>query len=141
MQIHMPVEYSSPSYIPPFPGLVASALEVANEAARLLLPVGTARAKTVKDLDTGKTWSLVSNGDPTLSADWICVGETGVVDGAVFHDRPQTLPFPNIAQIAENIGMPVEDDLSDANGTHGDIGIPFLNVENERYETTTSASA
>lgn len=137
----MPVEYSSPSYIPPFPGFVASALEVANQAARLLLPINIARSKTVKDLDTGKSWSLVANGDPTESEDWICVGETGVLDGAVFHDRPQALPFPNIAQVAENIGFPVEDDLNAANGQHGDIGIPFLNAENERYETTTSATA
>jgi hypothetical protein len=136
----MPVEYSSPSYVPAFPGLVASALEVANEAARLLLPANIARARTVKDLDTGKSWSLVDNGDPTESADWICIGETGILAGAVFHDRPQDLPFPNISQAAENIGMPVDANLAAANGAHGDIGIPFLNVENERYETTTDNS-
>lgn len=64
---------------------VMDTLLVANEAARLALSSAAALNVIVVDADTGKTWGLVSGGNPATSGDWLQLGDRAIstsdVDG------------------------------------------------------------
>jgi hypothetical protein len=57
--------------------LTASKL-VANEAARLALSLANAEGFVVIEEDTGKSWMLIPNGDPSDGDDWKQVGDRDI---------------------------------------------------------------
>lgn len=53
-------------------------LPVDNQAARLALTASQAQGKLVVDADTGKSWGLVSGGDPATAGDWVQIGDRDI---------------------------------------------------------------
>jgi hypothetical protein len=62
---------------------VIDSLSVANAAARLALSSAAALNTVVLDADTGKTWALVSGGDPATSGDWLQIGDRAITTSDV----------------------------------------------------------
>lgn len=56
-------------------GNLTASKTVANAAARLALSSLNAAGFAVVDADTGKTWMLVSGGNPATSGDWLQLGD------------------------------------------------------------------
>jgi hypothetical protein len=54
---------------------LTATLSVANAAARLALTAAAAQGKIVVDADTGKSWGLVTGGNPATAGDWVQVGD------------------------------------------------------------------
>lgn len=51
---------------------------VANAAARLALSLENAKGFSVVDADTGKSWMLVGGGTPSVSGDWLQLGDRDI---------------------------------------------------------------
>lgn len=68
------VSYNDLVDVPASVSLTASK-SVANAAARLALSVEAAQGFAVVDADTGKTWMLVDGGTPSVSGDWLQLGD------------------------------------------------------------------
>lgn len=60
------------------PSAITASKVVDNEAARLLLTEEAAIGFAVVDGDTGKTWMLVSGGNPATSGDWTQLGDRDI---------------------------------------------------------------
>lgn len=79
-----PEEFTNPAYInPAIPaddnsGSGFSVIQVANQAARLALPLATAAASAVIQSDDSSVWGLKPNGAPSLVADWLRVGSAAL---------------------------------------------------------------
>lgn len=56
---------------------IGVAQTVRNEASRLSLTTGEANGVEVFQADTGKTWRLVKDGNPSLLADWVEMPSSG----------------------------------------------------------------
>jgi hypothetical protein len=91
-----------PSVIPPLS--LTSTLGVANTAARLALTSEQATGNIIVEADTGKSYGLVSGGDPTNSGDWILIGDgaisIGDVDGLAGELAGKSTAFDTAAQIS-----------------------------------------
>jgi hypothetical protein len=66
------------SQLPPVTGQLTTSRLVANQAARLALTEANAENAVVVESDTGKTFMLVSGGMPSVSGDWLQVGDRSV---------------------------------------------------------------
>ncbi len=71
------VSYNDLVDVPAAVSLTASK-SVANAAARLALSLEAAQGFAVVDADTGKTWMLVDGGTPSVSGDWLQLGDTDI---------------------------------------------------------------
>ncbi len=83
--------------IPKIPGfsIGGSAKEVVNAAARLALSLEAAQGFAVVDADTGKSWMLVDGGTPSISGDWLQLGDRDIT-AADITDAGSA--FPALAQ-------------------------------------------
>ena len=75
---------------------------VANAAARLALSEADAEGFAVVDSDTGKTWMLVSGGNPSVSGDWLQLGDRDIQWGDV-GGKPTTFAPETHTQAASTI--------------------------------------
>ena len=72
----MPHEFSNPRYIPAASDVSAGTfalLNVADAAARLVLPQPSAVGRAVRQLDDFSVWALIPGGHAAHSADWVCL--------------------------------------------------------------------
>lgn len=53
-------------------------LPVANEAARLALTSAQATGKLVRQIDNGRSYGLIENGDPSDTGDWLELGDSEI---------------------------------------------------------------
>ena len=84
---------------------------VADAAARLALSEADAEGFAVVDSDTGKSWMLVAGGTPSVSGDWLQLGDRDVQWGDVggkpltFAPSSHTHPLSEISQSSATSGQ------------------------------------